>query len=80
MRVALRQRNHERGDVLREEFPEVGRIRMQHLRHPRHLGCLLRRLARLVAGHQHVDVRAELLRGGDGVQRGFLDLLVVVFS
>ena len=35
---------------------------------------------RLVPGDQHVDLAAELLRGGDGVERRLLERLVVVLG
>src|SRR6185295_2233794 len=51
---------------------------MQHLLHARNLGSFFRRRARLMAGDQHVDVAAELVRGGDGIERRLLELRVVV--
>ena len=33
-----------------------------------------------MARDQNVDVRAELLRGSHGIERGFLDCLVVVLG
>ena len=55
-------------------------IGMQHLRHPADLRGGLGRFRGLVAGHQHVNVAADLLRRGNGVQRRLADRLVVVLG
>ena len=56
------------------------RVRVQHLGDARDLRGGLGRGARVVARHQHMDVAADLLRGGDRVERGLLDRLLVVLG
>jgi hypothetical protein len=80
VRVVFRDRYDQRRDVLRDLVVELRCVRVQHLGDARDLRRRFRRLAAAVPCDEHVDVAADLLRGGHGIERGFLDRLVVVLG
>src|SRR5439155_17969129 len=80
VRVPLRQSDHQGGDVFGEKFGQMRRIRVQYFLYAGDLRRRLRRLARLVACDEDMDLGAELLCRGDRVQRRLLDRAVVVLG
>ena len=80
VRIRAGEADDQRGHVFRGLSGELRRVGVQHFRHAgdlrRRLGCALR----VVPGDQHVDVAADLLRGGDGVERRAFERGVIVFG
>src|SRR5205814_2133979 len=78
--VAARECDDLGRDVLRELLGQLRRIGQQYLGHAgdlaRRVGCTLG----VVPGHQHMDLAARLLRGGDGVEGRTLQGAMVVFG
>ena len=80
MAVTTGQRDDLRRDGLGETMLEVRRVGVQHLGHARDLARRLGGFAGIVAGDENVHVGAAGGGGGDGIERGALDRLVVVFG
>src|SRR5690606_31011538 len=73
-------REHLRGDVLGELVLQLRRIGEQHFRDAGRLCGGLRNGLAAAAGHEHGDVAADALRGGDRVERAGPQRGVVVFG
>ncbi len=79
VRVAVGQRQHLQGQVLRQAIGQVRRVGQQHLADAGNASRLARHLGAAAAGHQHVGAAGRLQGRGDDVARRWLESLVVVF-
>lgn len=80
VRVTLRDRNHERSHVLREEFAQLRRVGVQYFRHALDLCRRLRCSAGIAARDENVDFAADLPCRGDRVARRNLEGAVIVLG
>jgi len=78
--VAGCNRQHLGRQILGQAVTETFGVGMQHLGHANNLRGSRRGATGVVAGDQHMHVATAGQRGRDGVQRGALDVGVVVFS
>src|SRR5206468_138341 len=78
--ISLRDRNDQRRKVLCQRVRVLGRFRDQHFFHPRNPRRGLCGSYTVVPGNQDVDIAADFLRGGYGIEHRGLQRRVVVFS
>jgi hypothetical protein len=78
VRIAFRQLDDQRRDVLREEVAQVRRVCQQDLLHAGGLRRRLGRVAAIVAGDEDMHVGVDLLRRGERVERRLAHRPVVV--
>ncbi|MNY57552.1 hypothetical protein D3C86_1937740 [compost metagenome] len=80
MRVAGGHRHDLRRQVFRQTVGQLRRLRQQHFLDASDAGRRDGHRLRLAARHQHVDGHAQPGGGGDGVERGAVERLFIVFG